>query len=692
MRDFFLQDLGLLGLLAIPIIILIYLLKSKYTQKPVSSTFIWKRSLKYVKTRLPLNFTFSLLLILQLLMVILASLALARPTIIPFSQKDKIIILDSSASMNTMTDSGKTRYQLAIEKLQEEADSAGENNKITVIYAGQKADTLVERSVSKTEVINSVSGIVCEYGEADVDGALQLANNIQNINPEAQIFFYTDKTYLVQDGVTVQDFSTDTDANVCVSTLTDSFTGGKYIFSSIINNYSAIEQQVTVKFYIDTEIDGNINPRETRRNTFAIAPDSKIPVIFTNSEENVMEGEQFFQIDKISEYECVKIEIEATKDGLGADNSRTIYSATEKRTKILVVSENVTMMPTPEGEEVADSSRTTFLIAALRVLGYSLSNKTDIKKEISQVNGGRAIEGYDLYIFDGVMPPTLPDDGAVWFINPKQSYDENDNVMPIPGTTIQIQGAEPWEADVANGDSAFKFLPEVESDTDAYKTLTANIGGENGERKIYVGSFFEIQDTSGEEGKYESIFTCEGNGITKTVMLAGKEANVRVLCLSMDLSKTNLTMLIDFPMLIGNMVSYSLPDVIAQRAFEVGQTVKFNAPVGSTSMEFKYGDNILDSLDAKDTEFTLDQIGDYSIEVTFGSENDDEVTKKSYRLPTSIPAGESDIVVGGATIIAIPVTTTTVVEPDPMEIWPYIIMAFLALAIIEWGVYYRDEF
>ena len=97
----FLQPLGLLGLLAIPIIILIYIVKSKYVQKPVSSTFIWKRSLRYVKRKIPLNFIVSLLLILQILTVTVASLAISRPTIVPFSSNETIIIIDSSASMLT---------------------------------------------------------------------------------------------------------------------------------------------------------------------------------------------------------------------------------------------------------------------------------------------------------------------------------------------------------------------------------------------------------------------------------------------------------------------------------------------------------------------------------------------------------------------------------------------------------------
>ncbi len=667
-----LQGLGLLGLLAIPIIILIYLLKSKYTQKPVSSTFIWQRSLKYIKTRLPLNFTVSLLLILQLLMVILASLALSRPTIIPFTTKDTIIILDASASMKTMTDEGKTRYELAIDELNKEANSAGENNKITLITAGAKAKSLTVRSSSKADIANALNGVECSDSLPDIDGALQLANNVQNINPDAKVYFYTDKGYMDQYGIEVKDFSKDTDVNVGLTTLTDSLMAGKYIFNATINNFSQKEVTVTVKFLLDTEIDGVHNPTEQRRNDIVLGPDSKKIVTFSNSEQNAVDGNEFFQIDKISDYECVRIEIECDDDGLTTDNARTIYAVGEKRVKILVVSKDVIMQTTEEGNKVADPNATTFLVAAVRVLGYTLSNKTDIKNDLSLVNDGKAIEGYDLYIFDGVMPSVLPDDGAVWFINPPED--------PVD-TSIELVGAEDTEADVGK---PYYFIPEADSSSDTYATLTKNIGGVDGSRKIAVGKFHEIKDT---EGKYEAIFNCEGNGENKTVMLAGKENNVRVVCLSLDLHKTNLTMLIDFPMLVRNVINYSLPNVVSDRSYEVGQKVKFNAPVGSTQLSFKYGETILDQLEADDVEFDLEEIGDYAIEVEYASGE-----KQTFMLPTAVPADESDIVASGESIVTLEITTTQKLKADPMEIWPYIVMGLLALAIIEWGVYYRDEF
>ena len=43
--------LGLLGLIGIPIIVIIYIIKSKYTEQTVASTYLWELSEKFLKKR-----------------------------------------------------------------------------------------------------------------------------------------------------------------------------------------------------------------------------------------------------------------------------------------------------------------------------------------------------------------------------------------------------------------------------------------------------------------------------------------------------------------------------------------------------------------------------------------------------------------------------------------------------------------
>ena len=82
------------------ILAIIYLLRPKYHNREVSSTYIWKLSLKYQKQKKRLEkLRQSLLLALQVLVLVSLTLLLARPYLMRPSNSEKIIILDLSASM-----------------------------------------------------------------------------------------------------------------------------------------------------------------------------------------------------------------------------------------------------------------------------------------------------------------------------------------------------------------------------------------------------------------------------------------------------------------------------------------------------------------------------------------------------------------------------------------------------------------
>ena len=69
-----LLPLGLLGLLSLAVLLIIYLLKPNYQQKMISSTFVWKLSLKYRKRKIPVSKLRNILLILcQVLVLSLAA-------------------------------------------------------------------------------------------------------------------------------------------------------------------------------------------------------------------------------------------------------------------------------------------------------------------------------------------------------------------------------------------------------------------------------------------------------------------------------------------------------------------------------------------------------------------------------------------------------------------------------------------
>ena len=113
-----LTPLGLLGLIGLLGWLIIYLIKPNFQQKFISSTYVWKLSLKYRRKKLPVNKLRNILLIVcQLLILIACATILARPVEVLKNQvevREVIAIIDSSASMRTNI-KGETRFHRAID-------------------------------------------------------------------------------------------------------------------------------------------------------------------------------------------------------------------------------------------------------------------------------------------------------------------------------------------------------------------------------------------------------------------------------------------------------------------------------------------------------------------------------------------------------------------------------------------------
>ena len=113
----FLVPLGLLGLLGIVALIIIYIIKPNFQQKLISSTFIWRLSLKFKKRKIPISRLRNILLVIcQILIVVTASLILAQTVVMLKEQlenPESVIIIDSSASMRTGSDD-ISRYERAV--------------------------------------------------------------------------------------------------------------------------------------------------------------------------------------------------------------------------------------------------------------------------------------------------------------------------------------------------------------------------------------------------------------------------------------------------------------------------------------------------------------------------------------------------------------------------------------------------
>src|SRR5690349_15782197 len=99
----------------IPVVVLFYLLKRKRVVKLVSSTLLWQKFLAETQANAPFQkLRHNWLLVLQILLLLLAVLALSRPYFTGNSKQSllRVVILDASASMQS-TDVAPSRFESA---------------------------------------------------------------------------------------------------------------------------------------------------------------------------------------------------------------------------------------------------------------------------------------------------------------------------------------------------------------------------------------------------------------------------------------------------------------------------------------------------------------------------------------------------------------------------------------------------
>src|SRR5882757_11133141 len=88
---------------AIPALLVLYFLKLRRREMPISSTFLWRKAIQDLQVNAPFQkLRRNLLLLLQLLLLLALLIALSRPiaNYRPAAGKQTVILIDRSASMN----------------------------------------------------------------------------------------------------------------------------------------------------------------------------------------------------------------------------------------------------------------------------------------------------------------------------------------------------------------------------------------------------------------------------------------------------------------------------------------------------------------------------------------------------------------------------------------------------------------
>lgn len=186
----------LLFLAAVPVIIILYLLKPKGEDYKISSNLLWQRLLKNEQSKTFFEkFVHNLLMYLQILIIALLVIALMSPFIKVDGQGGgrKILLLDTSGSMQHLTGSGKTRLELAIGQACDYVRTA-ENTRFSIVTEDALGAKLLAVDITDTDsLFRTLQGITCSDSGGDLVMAQGILDTLMGEEEDAaDLIVYTD--------------------------------------------------------------------------------------------------------------------------------------------------------------------------------------------------------------------------------------------------------------------------------------------------------------------------------------------------------------------------------------------------------------------------------------------------------------------------------------------------------------------
>lgn len=171
---------------SVPLLLLLYFLKLKRVERPISSTLLWKRAVEDLQVNAPFQrLRKSILLLLQLLAIIAVLMALAGPVIsmMQTSGKRYVLLIDRSASMNA-TDVESSRLEEAkkqavefVESLRSKAFMSfnDQGEQVMVVAFDEKARVMCNYTADKKQIVAAIESIVPGDGDSSLSEAVTVA-------------------------------------------------------------------------------------------------------------------------------------------------------------------------------------------------------------------------------------------------------------------------------------------------------------------------------------------------------------------------------------------------------------------------------------------------------------------------------------------------------------------------------------
>ncbi len=623
---------GLLLLLAIPVLIIIYIIKNKYKEKTVSSSYIWELSRKFLKKKNPLNSISNLLnLIMQCLCIAFLSFALADPVFnFQNGAENEVFILDASASMSTLNEDGISRFDEAKNKIEKIVDDAVDGTTFTLIVGDSNSRTICKQIQDKDIFHSFIDRVEIDMADSDLDGAISLAQSLASQGDGSHFSLFTDKEVETDDslaiyqvGDTFTNYSID---DLQVSEIEDEEGAPQLFLEADVISYSG-DTSLDVEFYIDDVSVGKVTV-DAKENE---------PIIASLSLSNPEE--------KYSNYSSIKAKL-LMEDYLSKDSEYILYNFNDfDTTNVLIVSYSPFYFES--------------VFNALNNNGLKI-NYTTITPDIYSLYSGSI--GYDLTIFDSYSPDQLPVDSAVWLCNTGSS-------IPHSGFYAQKE----YTVD----DPGIKATYAENISDPLYQELTKNLV----KREITIKTYMRYTLNS----RFTTILSYDN----LPFIFAGRnEYDQRQIVFNFDLHNSNFPLLADFVILMRNCVAYSNPSILTEFNYKSHDIVTFSFPDTAISCEITAPSGKVDYLSPTDIQsYTLEEVGTYSIKVGLATGKE-----KMINLFSAFPSQEREPLSKEDDVYQMSINSQTKKAVRIFDaILPMVIVAS-AFLVTDWIIYSHEQF
>lgn len=643
----FLTPLGLIGLLGLAVLLLIYLLKPNYQQKMISSTFIWKLSLKYKKKNIPISKLRNFLILLcQILILSLAAFVLAQPALVHYAEQrgnEKIIVLDASASMRSSYD-GVTRFERAKSQINESAkETFTQGGTVTLIYAGPTSETKISTK-NQTEFENKLNSLECSYGSADIDGAMEIATDFLESNNQAAVYLYTGTRYGNAGNVTVCDVAVRGDKN----------TQGEWnaaildVRTELFDGFYTIEVDVAC-YGRDSALllRGEVKKANNTQNNLALPNasvdcrnDETFTIVYTTKATNY--GENFVKITlgedkKVFAYDSIYFYIEE-QDSIATDNEYYVYGGTMPKIKIQYYS----------------NKPNTFFRDSILAIRESWAKRHILDIELQVINKGTepALEGFDVYIFEHEMPEKLPTDGVIFMMDPDTSVDAGFIVKK----RVTIKDWKDDGESLSLKDSSHPIMQYIEPEN------------------IKVSEYVMIDEAS--LGDYDVLLNYQGS----PVFFVKNTDKAKIAVMAFSINNSNLGVSMFFPVIMNNTLSYFFPKTMSASAYDVYDDVALTARNSSLEVRFE---NKSTTYTDKNVTIHADKPGTYTVsqELLSGKTLEENFYVRTDSAESNVNKLEA-------------VLENPDYVPEPVEWYDdlllYLAAALFAITFIEWWLHSRE--